>query len=310
MEWLNYHHLYYFWCIAREGGVSRAAERLHLTHSTLSAQLGALESFLGAELFERRGRRLSLSPFGEQVAAYADDIFHIGAELLDLARGRASGRRQPFVVGVLGAIPTAIVHGLLRPALALPQVGPLRLRQADLAPLVAELAANRLHLVLADSQPPSDLGYRVHAHELGASGIALYATAALARRYRRGFPRSLAGAPLLLPGPGTSLRRGLERWLRERGLQPQLVGELDNAALLRQFGVAGHGLFPVRLLQRLEMEHQHGLRLVGTLPGLRERYYAIAIERRVRHPGTAAVLRGPRRAAPALRRRPAAAARP
>jgi LysR family transcriptional regulator, transcriptional activator of nhaA len=288
MEWLNYHHLFYFSVIVQEGGLSKAAARLRLSHSTLSTQLRSLEAFLGNELFERRGRRLVLTPIGAEVAEYASEIFRIGAELIDVARGREPGRRAALRVGVVDALPKTLTYRLLEPAMQADSSGPIHVRQDDMGRLLGELAAHRLHLVLSDTPPPQGLPVRVHAHLLGETDVLLYGTPQLAARFRPGFPASLGDAPLLLPGAAASLRRGIERWMTDRGIRLRIEGELDDAGLLRVFGGAGRGLFPVRAALRTEVEEAHGAVFIGKFEGLRERYYAVSSERRVRHPGVLA----------------------
>lgn len=290
MEWLNYHHLFYFSVIAQEGGLAKAAVRLRLSHSTLSTQLRALEAFLGAELFERRGRRLVLTPLGAEIAEYASEIFRMGAELVDVARGRAQGRPAPLRVGVVNALPKTLTYRLLEPAMRVESAAPTHVREDELERLIEELASHRLHLVLSDAPPPHGLAVRVHAHLLGETDVLLYGTQDLAARYREGFPQSLEGAPVLLPGPAASLRRGLERWFTDRGIRTRIEGELDDAGLLRVFGGAGRGLFPVRAALRTEVEEALSAVFVGRLDGLRERYYALSAERKVRHPGVVALI--------------------
>ncbi|MBK9033670.1 MAG: LysR family transcriptional regulator [Myxococcales bacterium] len=289
MAWLNYQHLFYFWTIAREGGLAKAAGTLNLTHSTLSVQLRSLEEALGEPLFERRGRTLVLTPFGRDVQQYAGEIFRIGAELLDFARGRVAPLRR-LEIGAVGAIPKTLVSRLLLPALDAQGDASIRIRQDTIERLVQELGAGRLHAILSDAVPVHRGGLKLHAHALGASEIMLYATAELAARYRRGFPRSLAGAPFLMPGPDATLRRGLERWLADRDLHVNTVGEIDDAGTLRALGAAGRGLFPVRAALKSEVEEGLGARPVGRLTGLVESYFALSLERRVRHPGVAALI--------------------
>lgn len=288
-EWLNYHHLHYFWRIARAGSLTRAAFELRLTHSTLSAQLKELERFFGAELFERRGRTLELTPFGAEVASRAEEIFRRGAELIDLARGRADGRRQPLRVGVVAALPKTLACRLLEPALASEHYRLGMVRQDSLDRLVEDLVSGKLHLVLSEAPVVEARSRKVFAHPLGASEVLLYGSAALARRFRRGFPRSLQGAPLLLPTPGSSLRLAIERWLAERDLRVHVEGEFDDAGLMRAFGVRGRGLFPVRAELSAEVE-EHAVAKVGVLEGARERYYAISVDRRVKHPAVVALI--------------------
>lgn len=290
MDWLNYHHLFYFWRIAREGGLSRAADRLHLTHSTVSAQLATLEEFFGEPLFERRGRRLVLTALGEEVASYADDIFRLGGELVDVARGRSGERKAPLRVGVVSSMPSSVAYRFLQPAMSTPGYGSVVARQDHLERLLDELAAGRLHLVLSDAAPP-DVGARpAYAHLLGDSGLLLYGTRALAKRYRPGFPASLHGAPLLLPTGQSSLRRLLERWFVERELRPVVTGEFDSVSLMRVAGAQGQGLLPVRTALCAEVEGAFALELVGPIEGLVERYYVVSSERRVRHPAVVALI--------------------
>lgn len=306
MEWLNYHHLHYFWVIAREGGLTKASKKLKLSHSTLSVQLHSLEDFLGGPLFERRGRSLVLTPFGADVASYADEIFRTGAELVEMARGRVEPRRSVLRVGIVGALPKTVAYRLLQPALAAPGFGPVSVRQSNFEQLLSDLTAGRIHLLLADLPPPKSLNMPVYGHLLGETEVLLYGTTSLAERYRRGFPRSLDGAPMLLPGPGTALRRLLERWLAEHALRVRVEGEFDDAGTMRAFGLGGAGLFPVRAALSAEVDESPAVRRIGTLEGVRERYYAISVERRVREPAMVAMIEQARanlrESAPAHRR--------
>ncbi|CAN5652240.1 transcriptional activator NhaR [soil metagenome] len=289
-EWLNYHHLFYFWRIAREGGISRAAVQLRLTHSTLSVQLKALEEFLGGSLFERRGRRLVLTPLGEEVASYADDLFRLGSELVDVARGRTAERKQSLRVGIVSSIPKSVAYRLLEPGMATPGFGSIVARQDRLERLLEELAAGRLHIILSDATPPESTAQKVFAHLLGESSLLLYGAPTLAAEYRRKFPKSLAGAPLLLPTSQSALRKELDRWFVERGVRVEVVGEFDDAGLMRIAGARGLGLLPVRAALRAEVEDLLSLSLVGELTGVVERYYVLSVERRVRHPAVVALI--------------------
>ena len=290
MEWLNFHHLFYFWRIAREGGLSRAATRLRLTHSTLSVQLRALEDFLGGELFERRGRQLVLTPLGEEVASYADDIFRLGNELVDVARGRSLERKQALRVGIVSSMPKSVAYKLLQPGMATPGFGSLVARQDRLDRLLEELATGRLHLVLADAAPPEATTQRVYAHLLGESELLLYGTPTLAKRYRKRFPKSMADAPVLMPTSQSSLRKLLDRWFADRGIRVRVTGEFDDSGLMRVAGARGQGLLPIRTALRSEVEDGLGLSFVGPFERLVERYYVVSLERRVRHPAVAALI--------------------
>jgi LysR family transcriptional regulator, transcriptional activator of nhaA len=291
MDWLNFHHVRYFFAVVTEGGLTGAGAKLHLTHSTLSAQLRSLEEFLGAPLFERRGRRLVLTPFGEMMAGYAAELERVGAEMLDVARGRATGALQvPFRVGLVDGLPRTTGFRLLEPALAADPRPLLQMRHGGLQRLLSELADNQLHLVLSDQPVPEGLGGGVHAHPLGRSEVLLYGVRSLARQYRPGFPVSLAGAPMVMPATGTALRRALDGWLLDRALRTVVSAEAEDAAMLRVLGVRGLGLFPVRAALRAEVEDLAGVELVGPLEGVHESYYAIASERRVKHGGVAAII--------------------
>lgn len=290
MEWLNYHHLFYFWVITQEGSLSAAAAKLLVSHSTLSAQLRALEAFLGRPLYERRGRRLVLTAFGAEVEQYAGDIFRLGRELVDVSRGHAPERRAVLRVGVVGTLPKTIVYRLLEASLAGVPHPSLHLTQGDAESLLALLSRNLLHVVLADKPPADARVHRAYAHLLGHSEVVLYGTPALVARYQPGFPRSLEGAPFLLPPTRTGLRRSMEQWLAKQGVRVDVVGEIDDAGLLRVFGAFGYGLFPVRAALAAEVEETHDVLPVGRLEGVRESYYAVTLERRVQNPLVATVI--------------------
>ena len=289
MDWLNYHHLYYFAAIAREGGISPAARKLGLTHSTLSAQLRALEDHFAAPLFERRGKRLVLTPFGADAAGYAEDIFRLGGELNEVARGRAHPGRDVLRVGLVADLPKTLAHHLLAPALEA-ENGKLSIRQDSSAVLLDALLAGRLHVVLCNEVPVAPPGAKFHSHRLGATDILLYARAPLAQRARKDFPSSLSKVPFVLPGSASPLRRQLDAWFLARRVRPSLKAEIDDAGLLRVFGSAGRGVFPVRAALKAEVEDLRDVQLVAACEGVSEVYYAISIERRIRHPGVAAIV--------------------
>lgn len=290
MERLNYHHLYYFSVIAEEGGIAPAARKLRLTHSTLSAQLRALEEHFGTRLFERRGKRLVLTPFGTEAAGYAADIFRLGRELDDVAHGRAAPGRDLIRIGVVASVPKTLAHRLLAPALDRLQNGAAVIRQDSTQALIDQLIVGRLHLVLMDQMPAAQPGARVHAHMLGETDILLYARDELARKARRAFPASLAKVPFVLPGSEWPLRRRLGAWFAQHRVQPVIKAEVDDAGLLRVFGSLGRGVFPVRAALRSEVEDLHDVTYVGACDGVRERYYAVTIDRRIRHPALSALV--------------------
>lgn len=290
MEWLNYHHLFYFSVIAQEGGVAPAARKLRLTHSTLSAQLRALEEHFGEPLFERRAKRLVLTPFGVEAASYADDIFRLGHELNDVARGRARSGREALRVGVVASIPKTLVHHLLAPALDQLADGAAFIRQDSAQTLVETLTAGRLHVVLTNDIPMSPPGTRIHAHALGETDILFYGRADLARTARRRFPQSLSRLPMVLPPSGAPLRRRLDEWFAEQNIEVVVRAEVDDAGLLRAFGSAGRGVFPVRAALKAEVEDLHDVQMIGRCDGVRERFYAMTTDRRIKHPALVALV--------------------
>ena len=289
MEWLNYHHLLYFWLAAREGGVGRASDELRLAPSTVSAQIRALERAFDEKLFRRVGRRLELTDVGRTVYRYADEIFGLGRELLDTVKDRPTGRPMRLVVGVADVLPKLVARRLLQPAFQLDV--PVRVTCLDGKPaeLLSELAVHRLDVVLTDAPVDPHFSVRAFSHLLGECGVVLAGTAALAKRHRRRFPQSLDGAPLLVPTPGTTLRRSLDQWIETAGVRPAIIGEFADSALLTAFGQAGVGLFPVPAVVASEVCRQYGVRVVAPLPDVRERFYAISAERRLKHPAVVAI---------------------
>jgi LysR family transcriptional activator of nhaA len=291
MEWLNYHHLRYFWAAAREGGVTRASERLNVSQPAISAQIRTLEEALGEKLFTRSGRTLALTEAGHLVYRYAEEIFGLGTELLVALRGRA-GVKKPlrFAVGIADVLPKAIVRRLLEPAfhLGLP-VQLLCHEDKSVEEFLAELAVYAVDLVLADSPAPPGSAVRAFSHRLGACGTSVFGSPALARRWSKGFPRSLAGAPFLMPGPRSALRRALDQWLHSEGIRPDVVAEVDDSALLNALGEDARGLFAGPSVMEKEICRQHGMRVVGRLRDVRQQFYAISVERRLKHPAVIAI---------------------
>lgn len=286
---LNYKQLYYFWNVAKAGSIVRAAERLHLTPQTLSGQIGELERALGTDLFRRAGRRLELTAAGQLALSHADEIFQIGNELEELLRNRSGSGELPFRVGVADVIPKSIAYRLLAPAMTLAEPVRLICHEDKLERLFAELAIHKLDLVIADRSLPSELGVKGYSHALGRCALAFYTVPALAARYREDFPRSLNAAPLLIPGGSAAVRGPLGRWFSERGIQPRIVGEFDDTALMKAFGQAGAGVFPAPEVIAGEVQHQYGVEVVGRAEEVAVRYYAISVERRLTHPAVVAV---------------------
>lgn len=286
---LNYHHLLYFWTVVREGGVSRAAEKLRLSQPAISAQIKLLEAALGERLLQRQGRALVLTDVGRVVDRYATEIFTAGGELLDTLKGRPSGRALRMAVGVANSVPKLVVSRLLRPAVAGPQPAQITCTEDDPEQLLARLATHELDVVISDTPAPPYVRVKVFNHLLGESGTTFFAGAGLARRLRRQFPRSLSGAPMLLPTINTSLRRSLEQWFAAEDLRPTVAGEFEDPALLTTFGEWGRAVFAAPTAIEREVTRSHRVVIVGRTAAVRERYYAISIERRLKHPGVAAI---------------------
>lgn len=286
---INYRQLHYFWVVAKAGGVARAAEQLNLTPQTLSGQISQLAASLGIELFRKVGRRLVVSEQGKQVLSYADEIFQIGRELEERVRNQKDERQLLFRVGIADVMPKSIAYQLLAPSLVLPEPVRLVCREDKFERLLAELALHRLDLVLADRPLPSGVDVKGYSHRLGACGISFMAAPALAASLAGTFPHCLDGAPLLIPGEDSAVRAPMLRWLRAQDVHPRLVGEFDDGALMKAFGQAGAGVFPVPTPLALDLSAQHGLETVGQTDAVSEKFYLITVERKLTHPAAKAV---------------------
>jgi LysR family transcriptional activator of nhaA len=294
MHWLNYHHLLYFWMAAREGSITGACRALHLTQPTVSGQIRELEKTLKTRLFERSGRSIALTDTGRLVYRYADEIFSLGHELQDALHDRPRGQPLRFAVGVADTLPKVLVHRLLAPALTLGEE--VRITCIDGSPdrLLAELALHELDLVIGDFPAHPRPGLKVFNHLLGECGVTFCASPRLASRYRRGFPGSLSGAPLLLPYGNTALRRSLEQWFDEREIRPRIRGEFADSGLLKVFGASGDGIFAVPTAVETEIRRMYDVAIVGREAAIRERFYAISVEKRIKHPAVVAVTKAAR----------------
>jgi len=286
---LNYKHLHYFRTVAKAGAINRAAEKLHLTPQTLSGQISTFEARLGVALFRRSGRRLELTDAGQTALNYADEIFHVGAELEEALQNRLATRVHPFRVGIADVVPKVIAYQLLAPALTLADPVKLVCKEDRLEQLAAELSIHRLDMVLADRPLPSTMDIKGYSHPLGECGIAFLAARTVAAPLSADFPANLHGIPLLIPGEDSALRAQLLRWLERKGIQPIIVGEFDDSALMSAFGQAGAGVFPVPLTTAKEVVRQYDVVEVGQTLDIRERFFAISVERRLSHPAVLAV---------------------
>ena len=295
MDWVNYHHLLYFWVVAREGGLVPAGKVLRLSHPTLSAQIHSLEEQLGEKLFAKVGRKLTLTDAGRVVFRYADEIFTLGREMVDTVKGRSTGQPLRLNVGIADVVPKLVVRRLLQPALSLPEPVRLVCRENTFEKLLADLALHALDIVISDSPVPTGSPVRAFNHLLGETGVSFFGTRGLVSKYKRGFPRSLNGAPVLLPLEDLTLRRALNQWFDRHDIKPRVVAEFEDSALLNVFGADGLGLFPAPSVIEGETMIQYGVELLGRTDEVRERFYAVSVERRLKHPAVVAISNTARR---------------
>ena len=288
MNWLNYHHLLYFWSTAKQGSITRACEELHLTPQTVSAQIRALERVVGEPLFLRTGRSMELTETGQTVFRYADEIFSLGRELSETLRGHRSGRTLTLHVGMADALPKLIAHHVLQPVLELPQAVRIDCQVGKPQALLADLVTHKLDVVLSDAPIPPGMRVRAFNHFLGDSTLTLLGSPALAKRCKRKFPQSLDGVPILLPTADAAIHYSLGRWFEDNDLHPEVVGEFADSGVLKVFGQQGAGVFAVPTVVEAEIRRQYQVRKIAEIP-VTERFYAISVERKVRHPAVVAI---------------------
>ena len=287
---INYKHLHYFFAVAREGGIARASERLHVTPQTISGQLGLLEDYLGAELFVRVGRNLELTETGRLVLSYADEIFSLGGELEEAVHLLPDGRPHIFRVGVVDVVPKSITHRILEPALQMDEPVRMTCREAGLDVLLAELALHRLDILLADRPIPHNVSTRGFSHKLGESAVNFFATRRLRKTLKGEFPQCLDGAPMLLPSSDNRLRSAIDQWLDRHRIRPRLIAEFDDSALMKAFGQKGAGVFVAPAAITVEVERQYQVTAIGRVDEVTEEFFAISVERRVLHPVVSTVV--------------------
>lgn len=289
MEWLNYNHLFYFWMVAKEGSILRACRLLRLAQPTVSAQIKTLEHALGEKLFARDGRRLALTEMGRVAYRYAEDIFELGQEFQNTLKGYPTGRPIRLKVGVAQALPKLIAYRLLEPIMELAQPVRLVCYESEPRRLLSDLAAHSLDVVLTDAPPLPTFKFQAHCHLLGECSLTLLAAPPLAAKYRRNFPKSLDDAPFLLPTLNAALRRSIESWFETHRVRPHIVGEFEDSALMKAFGQDGRGILAVHNIIEGEVRRQYGLHVVGRADSVKEQFYAISVERRLRNPAVAAI---------------------
>jgi LysR family transcriptional activator of nhaA len=286
---LNYKHLYYFWTVAREGSIAKAAHLLHLTPQTISGQLSQFEEDIRTRLFQKQGRGLALTETGQVVLRYATEIFHLGEELQEVLQDAKAGRKQRLVIGILDSIPKAIAYKILEPALKLGRDLTFSCIEGNLDKLVSQLAVNSVDVVLSDAPISANYNVKTYSHFLGESATSFFASAYRAANYRKHFPQCLHGAPMLMPADTSSVGRAVKQWLRDHDLHPKVKGYFDDSALLNAFGKAGEGIFFMPAIIEKSVISEFNVRCIGRVDDLVERYYAVTAQRRISHPAVAAI---------------------
>lgn len=291
MRTLNYKHLRYFWMVAKAGSIARASEQLHLTAHTISGQLSQFEASLGVVLFDRKGRRMELTDVGKKLLGYADGIFSLGDDALEMLRHPSEQRMMRLTIGIADSVPKSVASRLLKPTLHLDDSIKLVCHEGRLAPLLADLAIHALDAVLADRPMPPNVSVRAFSHLLGESTMSLFGAPGLCARLKGTFPALIDGAPFLMPGEDVAFRTGLVQWLAANRLVPKMVAEFDDLALLKAFGQEGEGLFVAPTSISDFICHQYRVRCLGELPDVSEQLYLITTARRLTHPAMVAMTR-------------------
>jgi len=289
MEWINYHHLLYFWTVVRAGSIGRASEQLRLAPPTISSQLRSLEESFGEKLLVRSAHGVEATEIGQVVFRYADDIFSLGREMLDTIKGRPTGQPLQLVIGIADVLPKEISHALIEPALQLREQVQITCREDNQEHLLAQLAIQELDVVLSDTPvgPPAKI--RAYNHQLGECGMTFFAMPELSKKYRGRFPKALHGAPILLPADNTNVRRALDQWFDAQQIRPFVVGQFEDFALLRRFGETGAGVFAAPSVLEKQFRLERRLRVLGRANDVRNRFFAISVERKLKHPAVVAI---------------------
>lgn len=279
----SYRHLYYFWVVAKEGGIARAADRLGMAVQTVSTQVRELERALGHALLKPAGRGLVLTEAGVAAMRQADQIFQLGEQLPDVVRDAVSTQGVRLAVGIFDGLPKMAVRTLMQPVLYEPHLR-LLCHVDEYERLMADLVLHKLDVVLADRPAPSNPNIKVYSHPLGSSGLSWYGAPALLAAARRGYPQSLAKVPVLLPTTHAAVRARLDQWFERHGIRPLVAGEFEDSALLKTFGASGMGVFPAADLVHDELVARYGVKRIGGCDGVEEHFYAIGTEKKVVHP--------------------------
>ena len=294
MRHLNYNHLLYFWTVSREGSIAKASELLHVTPQTISGQLKLLEDAIGEPLFERVGRGLVITNTGKLVEQYADEIFKLGSELSQRLKSNRPGLPVNFKVGIVSSIPKLIAYQVLKPSLTLSEPVKVHCIESDLSSLLGDLATNKIDVVLSDQTVPSGLSVKLFSHKLGTSSLILMGHPMLLQEFDREDPEILSTAPLLLPIEEHALRRNIDDWFYQKGITPNIVAEFDDSALMKAFGEAGVGFFPVPQVMQTQVEKMYQVEYLCNIDPVQENYFLISPERKITHPAVLALSDGAR----------------
>lgn len=291
VEFLNYHHLRYFWTVAKEGSLRRASELLRVSQPSICTQIKLLEASLGESLFRPSGRSLELTEFGQLICGYAEDIFTLGSEILRATKQAPSVRALRLQVGVVDSFPKLMSYEILRPVLEHQPPVQLICQEGKLADLVSQLNTHRIDVVLSDEPASPGIAGRVFNHALGSSDITFCAMPHLAKKLKGRFPKNLNGAPALLPTHNCNLRRDLEKWFESTGVQPRAVAEFEDTAMMKIVATSGLGVIAVPTVVASEAIERYGFVPIGRTKEVEIQFYAITAERRFTHPAILAITR-------------------
>ncbi len=279
----NYKHLYYFWVVAKEGGMSRAADKLDMAVQTVSAQVRELERSLGYALLKPAGRGLVLTDAGQTALQLADQIFQIGENLPERVRESASAPSMRLAVGISDGLPKLVARRLLQPVISEPTLR-LICHEGELDELLGDLALHRLDVVFSDRPAPANPNIKLYSHAMGQSPMAWYGTPALVSGASTDFPQCLASTPVLLPTAHTAVRARLDHWFEQQGVRPRIVGEFEDSALLNTFGASGMGIFPAAEWAEQDLLANYGVERLAPCEGVTEHFFAVGTEKKVQHP--------------------------
>lgn len=284
MRWLNYQHFFYFWRVAKLGSVTIASQELRLAQPTISAQLKSFEETLGEKLFLREGRNLKLTEVGKIAFKYADEVFNTCSEFMQVLDGKGPTKAQPLKIGISDVIPKVIAYRIVESSFDDPSSGKISIYEDKTERLLAELAISEVDLVIADSPVPPSVKVKAYNHFLGECKVSFVASPEIAKKYKKNFPRSLNSAPLLLPTHEAAIRRDIDKWIDNLGISPRLIGEFQDSALMKIAGREGKGIIPVPSVVLKEVKREFHLELVGETEIVKERFFLISVEKRLKNP--------------------------